>query len=638
MPLIIQKSKKPVSMRKLLFIFIISLFCGKTYTQESQYLHKVSLLNNDSFQEFAFLDTIAPKYKIFMTGENHSFVNFNTKLELKLLRYLNKTVGLRNFVLELGPARAHYMNLYITTGDSSAYKKLEATTGKNYLKFYRMLKNYNQSLPDSLKIKVWGVDVERFNDLATIWVSDLLPEQDIPDQIRIPVESIKSLGNYLISKGINASRTEYNSTWSFYDPNYVSTERSIKTFINYYDSLKLDFTQWLGNEKIAELDEAVLTLREYLQWEEYEGTTFQYNWREENIYRKYLKIIQNDPEGRFFGQFGRCHSSLARQEGECNWYHYNSVINRLVTRGDSTLKDKIFAVGIFYSNLTFYSSEGSARETDEERIAAKEEVEAITELTDDESLTFVEIQKRREDYPILNKRFQMVLVNNDYPITEDEFEDSIDDENYNYANYHSPWFIIKAGASTLNLNGLSNLNNTLNSINGSSLGKFIEAYYFELGTILPDIDEGPAVKFVGAYANLGPLIQNDSLSIKAHYYSFGEEFTIGFGGSNFLIGPTFGVNYSSMVLKQRVASDRLFQNNENNTQIFRNPSINLNLGLSLELRILRIFGIGAKFGYSADLSNQKWRQNGRTLDNMSEKFSHSGLYTTVTAGFAFPIE
>lgn len=602
-------------------------------------MYQVSLANNDSFAEYAFLDSVVDKYRIFMTGENHTFVTFNTRLELKMLRYLNHKVGLRNFVLELGPARAHYMNLYISTGDSAAYNKLKATTGKKYLKFYRQLKNFNEKLPDSLKIKVWGVDVERFNDLASIWVSDLLPEQDIPDNIRIPVESIKSLSNYIVSKG----NSEYESSsttpsWTFgFDPSYISVKRSIKEFIRHYDSLRKEFTSWLGADKMIELDEAVLTLREYVQWDEYENTTFQYNWREENIFRKYMKMIKSDPNGKFFGQFGRCHSALTRQEGECNWYHYNSVINRLVTRGDTSLRSKIFAVGIYYTAFNSFQYRSNIRETDTESKDAQEEVDKLSELTDDNTLTFFDVRKAQEDYPVLAKRFQMVLINNSYGSSDDEMEEDssdIDNDYKYYGNFGNQFLQLQTGTFDIKPKGLSNLNNYLTSLNFTTLNTPLSLKYYEFGVINTDIDDGPSEMFYFAYLPRALVGFNDTFNTYASYWTLGNEMHLGTGKKNWYVSGFYGLSFSQMKLTRSYVREGLLNPSENEDLVYRNPAMNFTIGLSANLRFLKIFGIGAKVGYQADLSNQSWRQNGNRIQG-TQSFSHSGTFYSLHAGFSF---
>ena len=47
------------------------------------------------------------------------------------------------------------------------------------------------------------------------------------------------------------------------------------------------------------------------------------------IYDNLSNLILNNPNKKYYGQFGRCHTSQTELNFECNWYAFNSTAKRL---------------------------------------------------------------------------------------------------------------------------------------------------------------------------------------------------------------------------------------------------------------------------------------------------------------------
>jgi hypothetical protein len=379
--------------------------------------------NNDDFSGFEMLDTAVKKARIIMTGENHNYVNFNAHLEMKMLRYLNRKTGLRHFIIELGEARAWYLNDYINGSDSATEKILKATTSPGYMDLFNRIKQYNTTLPDSAKIIIHGIDVERFYNLSILRFAQLLPKKNIPHKLASFVQTVDGVAQNLLYSGLNdyelaknknkkSGYSEYSRHQTYY---YQNTAVDI---VRYWDSLNTEFRNWLGSEFWAE-DAAIGWLRQYLQWKKYENTTQQYIWREENIFRKFTKLLVEFPNEKFYGQFGRCHIAYSMQNGDCSWFGYHSVVNKLRTRYSKRAGD-VLSIGIYYKGTgenAYYSDYESREDLSKE----------ISELTDVTKMKTVSIfSLAGQNLPLIKEKFSFVIVNNRFE--SDAQKDSVKSE------------------------------------------------------------------------------------------------------------------------------------------------------------------------------------------------------------------
>ena len=89
---------------------------------------KVLNLNDISENKSAGYEAIyqkARKARVVFSGENHTQVEFNARTEYTLMRSLYENCGYRNFIIEMSPVRAYYMERYISYNDTHARKLLK---------------------------------------------------------------------------------------------------------------------------------------------------------------------------------------------------------------------------------------------------------------------------------------------------------------------------------------------------------------------------------------------------------------------------------------------------------------------------------------------------------------------------------
>ena len=115
-----------------------------------------------------FLANEASKVRVFMGGENHQEVDFNSLMEYGFMNRLHKYAGYRHYVIELSPARAHYLNRYIKYSDTHARDALKGVSSPKYMNLFENLHRWNQGLDEDERITVHGVDVVQFVQVPTV--------------------------------------------------------------------------------------------------------------------------------------------------------------------------------------------------------------------------------------------------------------------------------------------------------------------------------------------------------------------------------------------------------------------------------------------------------------------------------------
>ena len=110
---------------------------------------------NKNFNEQEAVHLMAKRAKsarVILSGENHYYSKFNSLAEYRFLRMMHENAGVRNFVIELSPTRAYFMERYFTKEDSIAKLFLMATSSKNYMNLFDSIAHWNRGLPPSEQI------------------------------------------------------------------------------------------------------------------------------------------------------------------------------------------------------------------------------------------------------------------------------------------------------------------------------------------------------------------------------------------------------------------------------------------------------------------------------------------------------
>jgi hypothetical protein len=597
-------------MKKVIFGLGALFFLFHANGQSVAKPHIFNLEENDDFSGFELLDHSISGKRVIMTGENHSYTQFNARLEMKIMRYLHSQAGFKNIVLELGPARANVVNRFINNSDSMAEKNLKATTSTIYMELFENLKKWNLSLPDSMKIRVYGIDVERFNDLPLMRLSELLPEQNIPSRIRTGVDAIHSASAWLLASGLRNYDESGTSMWVSSGEQPFRIQQSIRRFIRYYDSLKPSFENWLGSNAPA-VNEAVNWLREYVLWNALDNQSTQYVWREENIYRNITALLNSMPQEKFFGQFGRCHTSYSEQNGNCGWYGFNSVIRRLKTRYFKN-DTAVLSIGVFYRGIY----DQSVKDDNESR-----EVDELQKKAFNRELNIFDLSHPDTDLPLLQSMFSYILLNNNYPLgkTDSVIKKSDTLLKVKYAAAESVLYYLGVGTG---VNNRAELSRHLQQ-NGIGTLSVPLSFSYKIGSIY---QQGMGY-FIweGSFLNNRNLAENDTA--KYHYGCGQLQFEAGaqlIGKKHFQLLFGAGAFWGRELLGYEKRAG-IFNYNPSNRIAMTNQAAGLLLGSRMLFTIGNSFGFGLGAQYQRDFSENKWYEK-----NSEQPYFHDALNTKLS--------
>ncbi len=399
-------------MRK--YFVLIYILGALSLNAQNPIVFDMSKVENNTQPGFQKLYERARKARVFFSGENHSMVEFNSRMEYTMMRSLYEHCGYRNFIIEMSPVRAYYMERYVSHNDSVARNYLQSVSSSKFLALFDHLHKWMQRIPEKDRIKIHGIDVERFYDMSLYMLSDAisLEKKTPPREIYFLTQSIiPQITNYLYNQGTSSYFYEIG------DMSEVSDSRNSQkkiSMLGSYEIPKLFDTiqkykpiieKWLSDSNKLNFLKGFNGFKEYVQWNQLEETSQQYLWREETMFRNFLTILSKDTTQKFFGQFGRCHSALSKQSGDCGWYNYKSVCNKVKNRyfgGDST---KILSLAIMYRDRDeFLNSIDFNRQTDMEY-----EISDLKSTKSKLPMLF-DLSDSTLEYKELRKKFNFILL------------------------------------------------------------------------------------------------------------------------------------------------------------------------------------------------------------------------------------
>jgi hypothetical protein len=376
---------------------------------------RVLNLNHISDNKSAGYDAIYQKARmarVVFTGENHTQVEFNARTEYTLMRSLYEHCGYRNFIIEMSPVRAHYMERYISHNDTHARDLLKSIASDKFLRLFDHLHAWMKNVPQNERIHIHGLDVERFYDMSFYRMNDALKKQKTVPNRQIYILA-KQIIPQIVANNYNAGMGDYSTPLEIGNKSLMGDETSYSDFeitevvdsISAYIEL---FKKWLSPADFEIFNEGYRGAVEFKKWTNLENRAQQYLWREERMFQNFLSILTADTTQKFFGQFGRCHSALSKQWGDCGWYNFKSISNKVKTRyfkGDST---KIVSIAIMYKD----NEENLSAVDHEQNYTIEQEINLIKNSKSKSPLLF-DLSDSTMEFTELRKKFNFALLNSE---------------------------------------------------------------------------------------------------------------------------------------------------------------------------------------------------------------------------------
>lgn len=316
--------------------------------------------NDSSATDLSFFDTIVPKYRLFLFGEIHG-VAVNPRLEMKMIRYLYVHGNLRHIVMEYGPAEVFLYQRYLDTGDEYWVEDSWMFKMPEYVRFWRELHAFNQSVKD--KIDLVGLDFDSDHLFAKA-IASLCPEKRKPAAAIQPmIDSVMALNKRITS----------------------FTQR------NFIDQFQADFTlhrdlynDYFGNN-FGQVEKFVDNGASYQDFKE----------RDEQMYLNFQQAY-GDTMG-YFGMFGWSHAYTGYRKSFATMLNEND--------GFPDLNGKVLGVGICYDSCSYYYNNGEsmvlpARAID--YLKAKESLQLVTAFREQAGCNAAVFAIRSVDDPLVS--------------------------------------------------------------------------------------------------------------------------------------------------------------------------------------------------------------------------------------------
>ena len=578
-------------------------------------------LYDSSFTGLELLDDTLSQFRVFITGENHTYTESNARLWLKMIKYLHANAGVRNIMFEYGYTYGYLVNEYLQTGDTTLFSSIDQFAYKEYSAVIKELRQFNEELPDSAKLYFTAIDIDRGIYPVAKMLAHMLPADSVPvpDSIYLHVASLKSLMEYNDFKldEQDDETSSYLRGRGFTFKTGATLDLVQKNFLKYKELYK----EYLGDGYAAFENIIVNKYNDRKLWEEYEtdGAIQEYIYRENYMHQNFLKEQAAHP-GNWFGQFGRCHTTKAQQtSNSCEWFKFNSLADRIKNTKGGEFKDALMTIAIVYDSDRNFGPNRSG-----------------------ENALF---NKYFEDLPV--NRIALVDLSKDTALNKSFGTD------FDYLFVNS---FIQHGSSYEYLNDLE----SEEDIKIKILGGYTQTLLNLNDLSQRFIDDGSRQSFdnFGTSWELTFMAQDERTTIGFTFGSYlKEEQTIdttdytlsGYYVKDFVyvdllknskwldLMPGVGVGYNKLKMKSVETTSVPNLSNvffgETKTSFYTNDAFVFDLGFILDVNIKKLT-IGYKSGYILDVSKKHWKSNGK-IDQTTPETSFTGTYSTVRVGINF---
>jgi uncharacterized iron-regulated protein len=572
---------------------------------------ELDIENNDYFSSFKILDDAIEDKKVFFIGEDHRYRRSNSDFQLKLLRYLHDEVGLKNLIIEQGKSTSYIINKYVVEGDEKYKEIIQNYAYPYYYEFYVKLYEYNKTLPDSQKIVVHGIDMERSISNAYKALGMMTPKKKAPKEIMATIESIRGMAGYYDNyfSTIKEDSVTYNM-WKFAGTMFFDGANTLNGILEDWHKHDSLLGSYIG-EDYPLYTEILEGLEAAKQWYEYQEADAYQEWvlREEFMYQRFEEVLRSYPEEKFLGSFGRCHTSKTIQNGWCDLYGFESLANRINASEDSVITDKVLTIGSYYP-LSPYFYKKNADVFVIEGLSRLVKVDQVMLFKVDQDTIYKNVQGN----------FDFVAINKRKPEEEKKAKEVMSDlfDNLSTSTDYMVHFDFALGRTEFNL---GNFNTAMNDKGYSGLPSVTQYFQFAIQTNYRRGGFGFTIKGTENYelTNPGLNASIDMMNWDSHFEAFWD--IIPSFKADLLFGGRLG--YGSWIMTEKVT----LNNNGQNALISESNLISRynnwfgTIGVFTQARInFKYFSIGYTAGYNFDYSG-----DGITNSEGDNVFGGTGL-------------
>lgn len=579
------------------------------------------------------LDSVVPNYDIFIAGENHTYMNSNSQLWGKSIKYLYEHAGVRNVMIEYGHASGWLINQYLQTGDTILYKIIRKYVFKDYAESYRDLMEFNRDLPADQKIRLVGIDLERGVYSAVKVLSMQIPKGKVAhDSIDLHIESLLGLAEYQDREMFVVNENDEDVPSSdFFQGETYSVSQTLNLIMANFRNHSQHYENFLDtNYQI--FAQTIKGLEDVRRWRSLENmsTTHDYVYRERYIYQRFMEEYKHHG-GKYYGQFGRCHATkkIADKNG-CNWFRFKSFANRIKQSEDLGLQNKIMTLGVLYESDDYSNDDWKS---------IQPHVDSIFKYMDENRLKLYNLPLDSGLKHFFRDDFDYVFLNTtkaskDHPYLIDEEAAEIDES---FGQGKIAYSIGRINLDMANLNSLY----TAVGAEGFSNSFVVHALEINAGTMeIPYLSSQTYLGWLqGVSRDISTSANKTTTSNLSGFIYRSNTYFNALSSVDFvdaMIGGGLGVTVLTLKIDQEISGSAPDLNSgfvgETNKTKYTNPGVTWGVSAILDFDI-GSFTLGGTAGYQGDWSNQKWRA--KKILNTSPKTSLSGRYYALRLGFNF---
>ncbi len=587
------------SLRLFTFSHILVLFCALLSTNLTLAQDKVSTVNLDSesFSEFDIFDDSLDDYSVYFTGENHMFLEFNAQFQFKLLKYLHQEQGVNHFLLEQSPGLTYIMNKVVIDDKTTHMHYLSDVLFDPFHELVSKIHDYNKALPDSSKIQIHGIDIERFPGFSVYALNLMVDTLNANFEGGEVFEQIKAL-NSSEYKNAGADVFYSNPQTDFaFGFGQVNGYESLQSIINSAEAHHEAIAPVLGADSslFFSMIESMKVGQEWYLTEQ-NGDVKSPIIRERYMAREFERVYLQDPDSKFYGQFGRCHLHKDQRAKGCYDYYMNSIANR-INELNPSLKNEVLVIPVFYTK---------SKEFDEDII---ESLALEDQYLIGDDTYIIDLAYKKGDHSIVG--FYNVLP---FLIISNAEKSEKIFYGYDWNTYVEEYHL-GASIGYTYFRKLNNLNAVLTS-NGiptfdrQALTYSFYADYFLLG------NRGTSIGFnyYPEFDNGDRLRMNGFLVTSGSSYPFGNRYLMG------AVGLDFGYGIMKMTETQVAGDPNLIQIEGVNETVYRNDIFMIDPNLQFRIT-LPVISLNAKAGYAFDVSGKYWRLSEKVKDFTKTSFT-----------------
>lgn len=590
------------------------LFFGLIVLFGSAQKSPLDLADSLDFSDFALYAPHLNQYKVFVNGENHAYTKSNAQLQLKMFKYLHQQAGVKHLLLELGWSRGYVITQYIQTGDTTLLPAIKSFSWKYYADLVEGLKRYNDGLPDSAKITVTGIDVERHYSMAFKALSLVLPDTPLAhDSIAVSVQSVHSAVAYLETA---FAWDEAKGGFGDQGKNTFSMEQTVFHLLKNVQAHQQKFLEIVkpkDHQTFLKIISQLKGRQTYLNYES-DNALQSYVYREKYMYDQFLELHQRDTTQKYFMQFGRCHSIKTIQQEACGWYRFKSIAHQINQTSALGLEGSVLSTGIYYPLSEQWTP---LNEAEKNRVK-----EVYLKGSAPNELTLWEVNTDS----VFRERNNFLIVNNKPLQTESDPKNKLEKSFETADNYRFGFLNLTTGGAFLSRPTLSQY------LADSNYDAYSRTFFFgvQLGAYRQN-GLYYAFEFTSPIAQRVVHTQDLTLRVNTYLYHFSVGYDLLPNEALFLI-PYLGMGGNSVKLKARSTSTASLLGEEVNSRVI-GTNLNATLGFKFQKESKgTIFGLDLK--YSKDIGNTLWVANKTILEN-GIQLNAQGLVLGGFVGFWF---